>query len=278
MKDAKYINVCNHRLVCEQLKLEVLDAGAGTYKAVLPYPAITEKALTFIRTYDDEKTYLHNDSSYLSTLNYSYRTVTGSMDELPEGGLIKQIGITNYEFMSDTEIVFGTIQGDDTISKIDITPGRIPEQIILIDYNAKEATCPICSGSKITQDINFNGTGEVMTTEGHEKIVERVLKALLTPFGESAEDIAFGSALDSLIGTEMDVTISATIQKHVYDTINYLIKLQHGVDLNEDEIITGVERIDINQDKTNPAKLNITVVVTDYNGELVPCTISLDVD
>lgn len=278
MKDAKYINVCNHRLVCEQLKLEVLDAGAGTYKAVLPYPAITEKALTFIRTYDDEKTYLHNDSSYLSTLNYSYRTVTGSMDELPEGGLIKQIGITNYEFMSDTEIVFGTIQGDDTISKIDITPGRIPEQIILIDYNAKEATCPICDGSKITQDINFNGTGEVMTEEGHEKIVERVLKALLTPFGESAEDIAFGSALDSLIGTEMDVTISATIQKHVYDTINYLIKLQHGVDLNEDEIITGVERIDINQDKTNPAKLNITVVVTDYNGELVPCTISLDVD
>ena len=199
MKDAKYINVCNHRLVCEQLELEVLDAGAGTYKATLPYPAIMEKALTFIRTYEDEKKYFHDESSYLATLNYSYRTVTGSMDELPEGGLIKQIGITNYDFISDTEIVFGTISGDTTINKIDLTEGRVPKQIILIDYNVKSATCPICGGTEITQDINFTGSGEVMTEEGHEKIVERVLKALLTPFGESAEDVAFGSALDALM-------------------------------------------------------------------------------
>lgn len=278
MKDAKYINVCNHRLLSEPLELEVLDSSAGTYRAVLPYPAIVEKALTFIRTYDDEKEYFHDKSSYLSTLNYSYKTITGSMDELPEGGLIKKIGITNYEFVSDTEIVFGTIPGDDTISKIDLTEGRVPKQIILIDYNVKADKCPICNGTEVTQDINFNGNGEVMTSEGHEKIVERVLKSLLTPFGDSAEDVAYGSALDALIGNEMDVTISATIQKHIYDTIAYLMQLQSGVELNEDEIITGVERIDINQDKENPAKLNITVVVTDYNGEKVPCVLSLNVD
>lgn len=278
MQDAKYINVCNHRLLCEQLTLEVLDENAGTYKATLPYPAIVEKALTFIRTYEDEKKYFHDESSYLSTLNYSYRTVTGSMDELPEGGLIKQIGITNYEFMSDTEIVFGTIQGDETINKIDLTPGRVPSQIILIDYNVKADNCPICRGTDVTQDISFSGNGDVMKEEGHDKIVSRVLKALLTPFGESAEDIAYGSALDALIGTELDMTISATIQKHIYDTINYLIKLQSGVELQPEETITGVYSIDINQDANNPAKLNITVVVTDYNGEQVPCTLSLDVD
>ena len=278
MIDAKYINVCNHRLVCEPIELEVLDASAGTYKATLPYPAITEKALVFIRTYDDEKKYFHDESSYLETLNYSYRTVTGSMDELPEGGLIKHIGITNYEFMSDTEIVFGTIQGDDTINKIDLTEGRVPKQIILIDYNVKADKCPICNGTEITQDINFSGTGEVMTNEGHDKIVSRVLKALLTPYGESAEDIAFGSALDTLIGNELDLTISATIQKHIYDTISYLIKLQSNVELQPEEIITGVESITVKQDDKIPTKLNITVVVTDYNGEKVPCVLSLDVD
>lgn len=273
MEDAKYINECTHRITCD--RLTITDNGDNTFSAILPYPAITNKALTFIRTYNDEKAYLQSGADYTTLLNYSYRTVTGGMDELPIAGIVREIGITNYEFVSPTEIVFGTIPGDPTIDKIVVDDALVPQPIYLIDYNVQEGACPMCEGTGAKQDIEFGGTGEVQVSTGHEKIVERVLKALLTAYGESAEDLLFGSALDNIIGSEIDVTTIASIQKAVYDTIQYLINLQSGVDLNEDEIITGVSSVTIENDKDIPTKINIKVVVKDYYGDEVPCIVSL---
>lgn len=274
MNDAKYINSCTHKVVCE--KLNITDNGDGTFTAILPFAAEPNKALTFIRTYDDEKNYLYNGEDYASSLNYSRKNLSGDNEDLPEAGLINEIGITNYSFISDKEIMFGTVPGDPTIDKIIVDANLVPQPIYLIDYIARQETCPFCSGTGVKQDIEFNGVGDVVMSNGHQKIVERVLKAMLTKYGDSAEDVMFGSALDNLIGSELDVTASATIQKAVYDTITYLIQLQTGVELEPDEIITSVVNIKIKQDEKIPTKLNIEIVVSDSNGDEVPCVVSLE--
>lgn len=273
MEDAKYINSCEHRLVCEPLTLT--EVSTGIYTAKLPYPAITNKALTFIRTYNDEKSYLYNDADYTSVLNYSYRTVTGGMDELPIAGLIREIGITNYRFVSSTEIMFGEDPDDTTINRISYGQDLVPQPIILIDYYAQQSTCPLCAGTGAKQDIEYSGTGDIYRSEGNEKIAERVMKAILTKYGDSAEDILFGSALDNVIGSELDVTATTSIQKAVFDTITYLIELQDGLDLTAEETIAGIVSISIEQDADIPTKLNIRVVVADANGTEVPSVVSL---
>lgn len=276
MEDAKYINLCNHRLT--SVPLTIIDNGDGTFSATLPYPAITHKAYTFIRTYNDEKAYFYDGSDYTSTLNYSYKTVTGGMDELPEAGVIRKIGITNYEFVSPTQILFGTDAEDPTIEKVVVNPDLVPQPIYLIDYAVTQEGCPLCKGQNAVQDISFDGTGEVRKSTGKEKIVERVLKALVTRYGDQPEDLLFGSGLDNLIGTELDITASATIQKAVYDTVNHLISLQAGVDLEEDETIISVQNISIVEGENNPGLLKIKVVVKNALDEDVPCIVTLGVN
>lgn len=275
MEDAQYINSCEHKIICERIYLRRISEGI--YSATLPYPAITNKALTFIRTYNDEKVYVYNGEDYTQSLNYSYKTVTGELDELPIAGVTREIGITNYRFVSSTEIVFGEDPEDPTIERLTYGENLVPQPIVLIDYAAQQNTCPICGGTGISLDISYGGNGDIKRSSGNEKIVERVVKALLTKYGDSAEDLQFGSGLDNVVGSELDVTATASIQKSIFDTITYLMELQNGVELEPEETISGIVSISINQDKDIPSKVNITVVVADLNGTQVPCIVSLRV-
>ena len=278
MEDAKYISFCNHRITDEAITITKVDGEKVLYKAVLPYPAITVKGLTFIRTYNDEQNYINSDSNYKDTISCSYKTLTGSLDEIPQAGIINAIGITNYEFVTDTEIIFGLDEKDETIKKVSDVDGVLPKPIYLIDYSVKEDTCPLCQGTGIVQDINYDGTGSLMKATGVQKLIQRVLKTLLTKLGESAEDYSYGSSLDDLIGTEITQTSLKTKQKAINDAIQYVITLQENEDLDEEEAIAGITSISIEENKKDPSKLDITVVIRNVAGYDVPCTVTIKVD
>lgn len=278
MEDAKYISFCNHRITDEVLTITRVEGEKVLYKAVLPYPALTVKGLTFIRTYNDEQNYINSDASYKDTISCSYKTLTGNLDEIPQAGIINAIGITNYEFITDTEIIFGLDEHDDTIKKISDVDGVLPKPIYLIDYSLKEDTCPLCQGTGIVQDINYDGTGSLMKATGVQKLIQRVLKTLLTKLGESAEDYSYGSSLDDLIGTEITQTSLLSIQKAINDAMQYVVTLQENEDLDEEEAIAGVSSVSIEENKKDPAKLDITVVVRNVAGYDIPCTVTIKVD
>lgn len=277
MQDAKYINRCSHHVVGEELDITKVPGKEGIYTATLSYPAVTTNALVFIRNYNDEKSFMYGSTSYLDTLSYSYETLTGSIDELPKSSIITKIGITNFRFVDDRTILFGENPDDLTIKRLQIIDGAVPKPLFLVDYYAKSLTCPICGGSGNVQDISFSGTGAILTSVGHQKLVQTVLKSLVTVNGESAEDINYGSALDSVIGMEIDITSSATIQKCIYDSLNYVMQLQAGQELEPEETLTGIASISIEESKTDPSKINITVVVRDGLAQEVPCVIEMGV-
>lgn len=277
MEDAKYINRCSHKVVCEPITITRVAGSDTLYEATLPYPAITTKATTFIRNYNDEKSYLSSDATYTDILSCSYHTITGDRDELPKTALIGSIGITNFEFDSPTHVVFGADPHDTTIQRLVIGEDLVPQPIYMIDYDVEPDHCPLCSGSGIVQNIEFNGTGDVLRAEGTQKLVQTVVKALVTPLGESAEDIQYGSALDNLIGSTIDKTVQVSIQKAVMDTLSYIMQLQSGEDLTDEERLTGLASLSIVEDEEIPTKINLKVVVIDGNGNEVPCIVALGV-
>lgn len=277
MIDAKYINSCDHHIVCDVLDIERVD-NSNLYKATLKYPAITNNNLTFIRNYNDEKNFLYSNTSYKDVFSYSYTTVNGTFEELPKSKLNSFIGITNFRFESPTTIIFGEDEDDQTINRIISLDDVVPKPIYLIDYYCKSETCPKCRGTGIVQDMVFDGTGGVKFSEGTQKLIQTVIKILITPVGDSPEDIQYGSSLDSLIGSTIDITTTASIQKCIYDAIDYVIRLQSGEDMTPEETVTGVSNISIDEDKLRPGVINITVVVIDGNGTEVPCVVSLGVN
>lgn len=275
MEDANYINKCNHYIIEDTLEIKPIIGENGHFVAKLKYPAIKSKGTTFIRTYNDQQNYINSNKDYESVVNYS-NAGTGAYD-VPEAGIIKEIGITNYEYVSDTEIVFGILDDDPTIDKIKNNINSFPKTIFLIDYFAVEETCPICGGTGITNDISFTGTGVLCKATKTQKLIQSVLKILLTQMGEASEDYQYGSGLDDLIGIEFNETTLLSIQKYIYDAVDYLMQIQSGQELDPEEKVTGISSVSVNVDDNNPSKINIVIGIRDGLDEEHQCILTLGV-
>ena len=283
MYDLKYINPCNHRITSEELKItNALDENnviiPGVYIAKSEFNIVPIKAQTFIRSYNAEQSYFQDNSvSYISHLNYAYKTIPNTINytEIPVAGLIKEIGITNYEFTGKKQITFGKVS--DPCTDIDINPELVPANRYFIDYYIDPAECPLCFGTGYVQDIGYNTAGEIAKATGHTKLTQRVLKTLLTKLGTSPEDGQYGSSLNSFIGSNIDVALTISMQKAIYEAVQYVIELQNGLSLTPEETCMGIYSIDVNTDKILENKVVLTLIILDGNGEQVPCSVVLKV-
>lgn len=274
MEDLKYITKCKHRITSEELHLTPVKNDNDeviSYYAETEFNIVPIKAQTFIRSYNAEREYFNdNNISYTKYLNYAYKTLPNTVNykNIPEAGLITAIGITNYSFEGKKGIVFDP-------SEIDINPDIIPANRYFIDYYVDPETCPLCFGSGYVQDIGYNDLGEIEKVDGHQKLVQRVLKTLLTKLGTSPEDANYGSQLSSFVGSNIDVALTISMQKVIYEAVQYLIQLQGGVSLTAEETCTGVYSIDVDTEKQQDGILNLTIVVLDGNGDKVNCSVVL---
>lgn len=277
MQDIKWMTSCNHRITGDILDIKPVSGEPNKYTATLPYGIIPIKAQTFIRSYNDEKKYLSDLSNYTLDLNYSYEQLPETINsvDLPISGIIKKIGITNYEFTDSNTLTFGVNPIVDGEPYIQYNPGLIPQPVYIIDCYVEPTTCPICKGTNITQDIHYNGVGELQLAEGHQKLIQRVLKTLLTSVGNSPEDYYYGSGLNELIGSEINEGMTISLQKAIYDSIQYLMSIQDAESLTLEETCTGISNIKVEQSKTNPSDLLVTITIFDGEKNEVPCSLVL---
>lgn len=283
MYDLKYINPCRHRITSEELKItNALDKDGiiipGVYVAETEFNIVPIKAQTFIRSYNAEQRYFQDNSiSYNTHLNYSYKPLPNTInyEVIPPAGLIATIGITNYEFSGKKQITFGKI--DNPCTDIDIREELIPKNKYFIDYFVDPAECPLCFGTGYVQDIGYDDAGEILKASGHIKLAQRVLKTLLTKIGSSPEDAQYGSALNSFIGSNVDIALTISMQKVIYEAVQYVIELQNGLSLTPEETCTGIYSIDVNTEKLLESKVILTLIILDGNGEQVPCSVVLKV-
>lgn len=280
MQDLKYITKCKHRITSEELNIRPYTnqygvVVEGVYVAELAFNIVPIKGQTFIRSYNAEQEYFQsNNISYTDYLNYSYKTLPNSISykNIPEAGLITTIGITNYTFEGKKTIIFGSQQNP---SEINISSDIVPANRYFIDYYVDPETCPLCGGSGFVQDIGYNDFGEIEKAEGHEKLSQRVLKTLLTKIGSSPEDLNYGSSLNTFIGSNINIALTISMQKVIYEAVQYLIQLQSGLSLTAEETCTGVYTIDVDTEKQADGLVVLTIVVLDGNGAKVDCSVTL---
>jgi hypothetical protein len=231
MKDIRLINLCDHRIFDEFITIEGVSPNFITYTKI---PFNYNKNVTFIR--DFNSTVIKEE-------------IVTALD-----------GITNFAFSTSNEslIFFGTDPVDSGMNFIDITSTN-PRTLFLIDYISQQAYCPKCLGTGIMQDLTYDGTGEIVTTQSVEKVKQELFKVILTSLESNTYDQNYGSQLDNLIGRKLDVDTITLLQKNILDAVYYLMQLQQSKNAPDDERI--LKLAGISAVLVSPTLLQVTVTV-----------------
>lgn len=266
MQDLFFIAKCDHKV--SNYELHIQKQEDGSYTATFPCPIIMDKRFIFIRTWEAQERYIESLTDYTDIQTIIRNTAVNA----PISGIINDIGITDYEFISDREIRFTETDG---VYPVDPNPELVPQNRYLVDFLANSKYCPRCLGDGVIKDLNITGKGKIAKVTGKDKIKQRVLKALITPLGMSPYDETFGSELNLLVGDVVTETTRITLQKTIVNCIDNLIQNQSS-DLDVDERIRTLAGITIDHRKDVPDVLYVTVIVISELGEYIDCSIGFN--
>lgn len=174
-------------------------------------------------------------------------------------------GITDFIVSSDRRTIqFNTMFYDPGVNFVDGTTTLIPLRQYLASYIVdSEVHCPKCLGTKKQNDINFDEIGSLKIVNGIERVKQIILKAILTTRGNNVFDADYGSSLNESIGQQaLPITI-LRIQQSIQDCINRLIDSQgQQADITpDDEIILGLEDLQVSANISDPRRYDIKLVV-----------------
>lgn len=247
-KDSKLYNFCDHRVI----QTLTIDGISPDYTSQLDY--IANPNLNLITILDV--------NGVSDTQLYS---MTGN-------------GITNFYINSTgTEIVFGRYAVTPSMIYPDPNPDYTPLNNYWCAYTALKSSCPKCLGTGSTFDITYDGAGRVITLEGHDKVKQQVIKALLTQVGANTFDENYGSQLSGAIGSKIDAYLAAQLNFSVLNCINDLIDIQNTQDLPDNERIYSVSDITAVQSAEDPRKVEITVILMLADYEQISSSIIMQV-
>ena len=117
-------------------------------------------------------------------------------------------------------------------------------------------------------DVLFTRGKQIKMTSGINKLIQSVLKILLTPIGTSLEDPQYGANLESGIGDKMQLVAFSDMEANVTSALEYLAQLT-GASENPDEIINSVHMVSVVRDTVDPRTILIYISVTTQSGKLV---------
>lgn len=115
-------------------------------------------------------------------------------------------------------------------------------------------------------DFQFDSYGLIVTYSGVDKLSQSVLKALLTNVGEHAEDIEYGSALDSHIGGKVNQAMYTNLTNSVADCLKHYNSLNMDND-SSDEFIETIDNVEVFGEVNEPRQMTIKVHLTTESGK-----------
>lgn len=121
-------------------------------------------------------------------------------------------------------------------------------------------------------DFQFTSGKQLRVVEGTNKIIQGILKVLLTQRGTSLEDQSYGAELDAGIGSKMQQENYADLRDSVYSAIEYYMLLNDNSE-NPDEIITEIEEVKAVRDDEDPRMILVYVSVITQSGKRVSVTV-----
>jgi phage baseplate assembly protein W len=226
---------CDHRIVDETLTLEGMTPY---YYADLRFPSNKNKDEIQVREHYETEDNQH----YVYLLD----------------------GITDFEMVNDgARLLFNQTDFAPGVNYVEGSTFVIPNRIYLGSYISTILDCPKCLGVKVLKDIGFNRVGLLSNVRGIERVRQNVSKVLLTVIGNNIFNPNYGSTLSSAIGEKLTPTIFFKLQQTVVNAIQGLIEIQaQEVDtLPADEIILGLNNLNINVNEQDPRLVDIVIEV-----------------
>jgi len=134
-----------------------------------------------------------------------------------------------------------------------------------------------------SNDLAINNDGSIQTVRDNDKLIQDIIKAILTTIGSNKFHKWYGNALSaSVIGQALDmVTIEAEAQRTIQNTLSTLIALQNAQAriqyVSAGETIAVIRHISVLRDEQDPRQFQVTVSVLTRKLNVVEETFELRV-
>lgn len=121
-------------------------------------------------------------------------------------------------------------------------------------------------------DLQFDRLRQVRMCEGTEKLVQSVMRIILTEKGAYIEDRMWGSSAPTNIGGKMDNERFAATRQSVIDALTHYNQVNYD-NPNSDEVISTIDELQVVQDLDDPRRMRIVVGFTTESGQSVRVTV-----
>jgi hypothetical protein len=137
-----------------------------------------------------------------------------------------------------------------------------------------EAKAAIGSGTDYVfqiyeNDIQFNSSKKTRAIDGAQKLVQGILKILLTDLKSHLEDPAYGTDINQYFGQKLTNDAFAHIRDSVYSCLTHYNEIATPGNPNKDEIISVVDEIRVVKDDEDPRRIFIYISITTQLGTAV---------
>lgn len=125
-------------------------------------------------------------------------------------------------------------------------------------------------------------SGSLEKVEGTDKLVQDVLKILLTPKGANKMNPWYGTFSSELIGSGLDEDVTMNLMKsQITDSLDTLKKLQDSMlksnlTVTADELIHAITGISVFSDPTNMLSVNVIVEILSKGFKNIKTTYSIN--
>ena len=115
-------------------------------------------------------------------------------------------------------------------------------------------------------DLQFDQLKHLRTVTGVTKLVQSILRMLLTDTGSYFEDSEWGSEVNNRIGEKFDSEKYATAEQSIIDALKHYNEINKD-NPNSDEVISTIDELRVVKDLDDPRKLRIYIGITTESGQ-----------
>ena len=132
-------------------------------------------------------------------------------------------------------------------------------------------------------DLKINPDGSIQTVRDNQKLIQDIIKALLTPIGNNKFFLWYGSSLPAnIIGQVLDSNfITSEAERSIQNTLSQIISLQNAQSkvqyVSAGEMIAAIRSVTVLRSNIDPRQFEITVSVLTRKLNVVEETFTLTV-
>lgn len=115
-----------------------------------------------------------------------------------------------------------------------------PNYNYIVDYNTTPNSCPHCKGFMFKNDLKLNNLGKLDIVVNTPKLVQQIMKAILTPKGKNIYYLNYGTFITQLIG-EKNIGLSFLIRSEIREQLTRIKSIHMQILSNYKDFYTPYE-------------------------------------